>query len=93
VRDGKFCAHPLVDRLTGSDDGAVRASIGLGTTADDIDRLIDALRVLTKRGAHWQYAVVDGRWAPTPDPRDLDPLRLGSLHPGSATTDAPGCGA
>jgi selenocysteine lyase/cysteine desulfurase len=103
VRDGKFCAHPLVDRLTGSDDGAVRASIGLGTTADDIDRLIDALRVLTKRGAYWQYAVVDGRWAPTPDPRDLDPLRLdplrldplrlGSVHPGSATTDAPGCGA
>lgn len=88
VRDGKFCAHPLVDRLTGSTEGAVRASIGIGTTADDIDRLLDALRGLTKRGARWDYAVVDGRWAPTPDPRDLDPL--GS---GSTITDAPGCGA
>lgn len=77
VRDGKFCAHPLVDRLTGgAADGAVRASIGIGTTADDVDRLLDALRALTKRGARWDYAVVDGRWAPTPDPRDPDPLVL-----------------
>ncbi len=76
VRDGKFCAHPLVDRLTGGCDGAVRASIGLGTTADDVDRLVDALAGLTGRGPRWRYAVVDGRWAPTPDPRDLDPLRL-----------------
>ncbi|MBN9097002.1 MULTISPECIES: aminotransferase class V-fold PLP-dependent enzyme [unclassified Pseudonocardia] len=88
VRDGKFCAHPLVDRLTGSNEGAVRASIGIGTTADDIDRLLDALRGLTKRGARWDYAVIDGRWAPTADPRDLDPLGLGR-----ATADAPGCGA
>jgi selenocysteine lyase/cysteine desulfurase len=88
VRDGKFCAHPLVDRLTGAGDGAVRASIGISTTADDIDRLLEALRGLTKRGARWDYAVVDGRWAPTPDPRDLDPLNLGT-----PTTAAPGCGA
>jgi selenocysteine lyase/cysteine desulfurase len=88
VRDGKFCAHPLVDRLTGADGGAVRASIGIGTTADDIDRLLEALRGLTKRGARWSYAVVDGRWAPSPDPRDLDPLCLGDGRPG-----APACGA
>ena len=102
VRDGKFCAHPLVDRLTGSidgstggtaqspGDGAVRASIGVGTTAGDVDRLVDALRGLTKRGARWDYAVVDGRWAPSPDPRDLDPLHLG---PAGTATDASGCGA
>jgi selenocysteine lyase/cysteine desulfurase len=78
VRDGKFCAHPLVDRLTGSSDGgAVRASLGLGTTAEDVDRLLTALHGLTRRGPRWRYGVVDGRWAPTPDPRDLDPLRLG----------------
>jgi selenocysteine lyase/cysteine desulfurase len=81
VRDGKFCAHPLVDRLTGSTDGAVRASIGLGTTADDIDRLLTALHALVERGARWDYAVLDGRWAPTPDPRDSDPLGLGVPGP------------
>jgi selenocysteine lyase/cysteine desulfurase len=86
VRDGKFCAHPLVDRLTGADDGAVRASIGIGTTAEDIDRLLTALRGLTKRGARWRYAVVDGRWAPSPDPRDLDPLGLGDAESHRATT-------
>ncbi|MGV9713006.1 aminotransferase class V-fold PLP-dependent enzyme [Gordonia sp. NPDC003424] len=46
VRDGKFCAHPLLRRL-GYDDGAVRASFGLGTGSDDIDRLVDALARLT----------------------------------------------
>ena len=81
VRDGKFCAHPLVERLTGTDDGAVRASIGVGTSSDDIDRLLTALRGLTKRGARWSYGIVDGRWAPSPDPRDLDPLRLGEARP------------
>lgn len=43
VRAGKFCAHPLLDRL-GCSGGAVRASIGLGTDVSDIDRLITALR-------------------------------------------------
>ncbi|QTI68832.1 aminotransferase class V-fold PLP-dependent enzyme [Gordonia polyisoprenivorans] len=45
VRDGKFCAHPILTRL-GHPDGAVRASFGLGTGAADIDRLIDALAQL-----------------------------------------------
>ncbi len=43
VRDGRFCAHPLVERLTTEAEGAVRASLGIGTTADDVDRLADAL--------------------------------------------------
>lgn len=42
VRDGKFCAHPLLVRL-GYADGAVRASFGLGTSSDDVDRLLAAL--------------------------------------------------
>ena len=79
VRDGRFCAHPLVDRLTGgAPDGAARASLGIGTTTDDVDRLVHALRGLTKRGARWDYAVVDGRWAPTPDPRPRDPFGIGA---------------
>ena len=32
VRDGKFCAHPLLARL-GAADGAVRVSLGLGSQA------------------------------------------------------------
>ncbi|GAA1460244.1 aminotransferase class V-fold PLP-dependent enzyme [Williamsia maris] len=46
VRDGRFCAHPLLNHL-GHPEGAVRVSFGLGTGADDIDRLLYALRELT----------------------------------------------
>ncbi|SEK48794.1 aminotransferase class V-fold PLP-dependent enzyme [Rhodococcus maanshanensis] len=45
VRDGRFCAHPLLARL-GRPDGAVRASLGLGSHAADVDRLVAALREL-----------------------------------------------
>jgi selenocysteine lyase/cysteine desulfurase len=88
VRDGRFCAHPLLDRLCADGDGtAIRASIGLGTTAEHVDRLVAALRELVTRGARWTYAPVGGRWTPTPDPRDLDPLGIGT--PGTSGT---GCG-
>jgi len=57
VRDGKFCAHPFVRHLLGTADGgceddtasAVRASIGIGTTTEHVDRLIQALRDLPAR--------------------------------------------
>ncbi|NUT43755.1 MAG: aminotransferase class V-fold PLP-dependent enzyme [Thermoactinospora sp.] len=57
VRDGKFCAHPFVRHLLGTSDGgcedptasAVRASIGLGTTEEHVDRLVEALRELLSR--------------------------------------------
>ncbi|WP_268903850.1 aminotransferase class V-fold PLP-dependent enzyme [Candidatus Frankia alpina] len=42
VRAGRFCAHPLLDRL-GAPGGALRASIGVGTTVDHVDRLITAV--------------------------------------------------
>ena len=57
VRDGLFCAHPLARRLIGeaaarSGRGdlpptALRASIGLGTTAEHVDRLLAALETMT----------------------------------------------
>jgi selenocysteine lyase/cysteine desulfurase len=57
VRDGKFCAHPFVRHLLGdasagcsADSGtAVRASIGVGTTDEQVDRLVAALGRLTGR--------------------------------------------
>lgn len=75
VRDGAFCAHiatrGLIARTGVEAKQAVRVSIGLGTTEEHIDRLLLALRQIVARGARWSYAVVDGRWAPTPDPRAL----------------------
>jgi selenocysteine lyase/cysteine desulfurase len=57
VRDGKFCAHPFVRHLLDGDDRgcsaggetAVRASIGIGTTGEHIDRLLAALAALAAR--------------------------------------------
>ena len=41
--------------------GAVRASIGLGTTPGDIDRLIGALQELAAAGPRWRYRHVPER--------------------------------
>jgi hypothetical protein len=69
VRDGKFCAHPLLARLAADCDGAaVRASLGLGSHAEDVDRLIGALEQLRREGPAWTYGA-DHR--PVPDPRPL----------------------
>jgi selenocysteine lyase/cysteine desulfurase len=77
VRDGKFCAHPLLARL-GLADGAIRASVGVGSSSDDVDRLVDALTEYLRSGASWTYAQVDGRWSPSPDPRPRPDWSLGS---------------
>ncbi|WP_205314971.1 aminotransferase class V-fold PLP-dependent enzyme [Nonomuraea lactucae] len=57
VRDGKFCAHPFLQHLLSEQGGgceddtasAVRASIGIGTTEEHVDRLVEALRDLVTR--------------------------------------------
>ncbi|WP_159841872.1 aminotransferase class V-fold PLP-dependent enzyme [Nocardia sp. CY41] len=67
VRDGRFCAHPLLTRL--GLDGALRASIGLGTTSADVDRLIEAIATLARTGPTWNYAAENGVWNPTPETR------------------------
>jgi len=71
VRDGRFCAHPLLARLGLGVDGAIRASFGVGSTAADVDRLLAAVEQLLTTGPAWSYERVDGRYAPVGDPRPL----------------------
>ncbi|MBD7950060.1 aminotransferase class V-fold PLP-dependent enzyme [Oerskovia rustica] len=95
VRDGRFCAHPLLARL-GFPAGAIRASIGVGTTGEEIDRLVTALRTWVSEGAKARYEVVDGCWVVSDDPRPL--LQVAGLSGLFATaaagniTAAVGCG-
>jgi selenocysteine lyase/cysteine desulfurase len=68
VRDGAFCAHPLMSHFSAR-AGALRASIGVGTQPEDIDRLITAVHRLSTDGPHWNYTNNNGYILPTPDPR------------------------
>ncbi len=88
VRDGRFCAHPLLAHLHAS-SGAVRASIGVGTTAEHVDRLVAALRTLLAGGPTAQYEIVDGCWSVVDDTRPLVEVR-GLDH--LAATAAAACG-
>ncbi|GAB3325876.1 aminotransferase class V-fold PLP-dependent enzyme [Geodermatophilus aquaeductus] len=81
VRDGRFCAHPLLARL-GVPGGAVRASVGVATTLADVDRLVAGVAAYLREGPRVAYEVVAGRWQPAADPR-----------PGAAASArAAGCG-
>jgi selenocysteine lyase/cysteine desulfurase len=40
--------------------GAVRASVGLGTTSDDVDRLVGALHAIATAGPRCRYAYAPG---------------------------------
>ncbi|SEO46176.1 aminotransferase class V-fold PLP-dependent enzyme [Trujillonella endophytica] len=88
LRDGRFCAHPLLARL-GVPGGALRASVGVGTTAADVDRLLAGLAAYLADGPSVAYAVVDGRWQPADDPRPL--AALAGVDPGALARGA-GCG-
>ena len=68
LRDGKFCAHPLLKRL-GLPAGSLRASFGLGSRLEDAERLIEGIRQLRERGLGWDYVVDAGRWVPANDQR------------------------
>jgi len=79
VRSGAFCAHPLVHRLVGGRpgggrSGAVRASVGIGSRSEDVDRLVDALRTVARTGARVDYGRCNGRYEPADDPRRLPQL-------------------
>ena len=70
VRDGRFCAHPLLDRL-GVAEGAVRASLGVGSSSADVDRLLEALDALLTDGPRWTYASDGASCRPSPDDREV----------------------
>jgi selenocysteine lyase/cysteine desulfurase len=64
-------SHALRAGATPGMPGAVRLSLGLGTTSADIDRLVDAVEQITVDGPRWSYRTSpDGKdsW-PHPDPR------------------------
>jgi selenocysteine lyase/cysteine desulfurase len=79
VRDGAFCAHPLVRQLLGAagcavEDGtgqAIRASVGLGTTTEHVQRLVKAVESIASSGPRRRYVFVDGRPVPAVDDRTL----------------------
>lgn len=81
VRDGLFCAHPLVRALLGAhseDPGecgapegrslnAVRVSIGAGTPDEHVERFVRAVRELVRDGARLRYRTEEGRCVPETD--------------------------
>ncbi|MFI1812866.1 aminotransferase class V-fold PLP-dependent enzyme [Streptomyces sp. NPDC020422] len=72
IRHGAFCAHQAVRHLAGGADGAaraLRASVGLGTTAEHVERFLAALEGLLNDGPRWAYKRSDDGWVPVPDPR------------------------
>ncbi len=77
VRDGKFCAHLLVDHLLAGQGSAtaVRASIGLATTAEHVERLIAAVAALAAYGPQLAYTEGAQGWAPQDDPREVELVR------------------
>ncbi|MFC0545209.1 aminotransferase class V-fold PLP-dependent enzyme [Kutzneria chonburiensis] len=81
VRDGAFCAHVatrrLLDRVDATEQRALRASLGLGSTLEHVNRLIAALRELVTNGPKWTYVQQDGRWVPADDNRPLPPFVAG----------------
>jgi selenocysteine lyase/cysteine desulfurase len=80
VRDGKFCAHLCVDALlddayTQTSTTAVRASVGLATTAEHVERLLAAVAELAEHGPRAEYVHGSQGWSPVSDPRALDIAR------------------
>jgi selenocysteine lyase/cysteine desulfurase len=75
VRDGKFCAHLLVDALLGDAPAltprtAVRASVGLANRPEHIERLVRAVAAIAASGPTLEYALGPDGWAPADDPRE-----------------------
>ena len=65
---------------------------GVGTTSDDVDRLVDGVRGVPRHGPSVRYAVVQGRWQPVDDPvRRAGLAGLAGADPG-AVARGTGCG-
>ena len=79
VRDGKFCAHLLVDALLddpyavgpAESETAVRASLGLANTLEHVERFLAAVAALAADGPAFDYEHGPSGWVPVADPRDL----------------------
>ncbi|WP_430644798.1 aminotransferase class V-fold PLP-dependent enzyme [Agromyces sp. GXS1127] len=68
VRAGRFCAHPFFDRLATRANG-LRVSLGAGSSADDVDRFLDALAGLIADGPAFAYDRTPAGWCPRTDDR------------------------
>ncbi|QEO14067.1 aminotransferase class V-fold PLP-dependent enzyme [Agromyces intestinalis] len=68
VRAGRFCAHPFFDRIASRGNG-LRASVGVGTSSDDVDRFLDALARLVAEGPGAEYVRTPDGWRPAADDR------------------------
>lgn len=68
VRDGGFCAHPALARLTGGRP-ALRASVGVGTTRADVAALLGAVAALAAAGPRGRYLRDAGEWRLAADDR------------------------
>lgn len=81
VRDGLFCAHigvrHLLRSMRSDSVRAIRASLGLGTTDEHVDRFVNAVRQIVSDGPRWQYQSHDGGWFPISDPRELPQFATG----------------
>ena len=77
VRDGRFCAHLVVDALLDDPRGddsaatAVRASVGLANTQEHVTRLLSAIGALADLGPAFEYELTSQGWVAVDDPRDL----------------------
>lgn len=68
VRAGRFCAHPFFDRVATRANG-LRASLGAGSSGDDVDRFLDALARLVAEGPAHEYDRTPAGWCPRHDDR------------------------
>lgn len=82
----------ITDGQRGNVPGAVRMSVGLGSSRHDVDALIDALRTIERDGSRWTYLLDghSGEYVPEPDgrARPLLPFPLAWAVPPSASGEA-----
>ncbi|GAA1874732.1 aminotransferase class V-fold PLP-dependent enzyme [Lapillicoccus jejuensis] len=75
VRDGRFCAHVLVDDLLTDPWGdvpgtAVRASVGLAATVEHVERLVAAVAELAAHGPQRRWVRGEQGWVAEGDHRE-----------------------
>ncbi len=83
VRAGKFCAHPLIERVNGG-RSALRASVGIGTTTEEVDRLVDGLKSYLRSAPLDGYSFVDGSYVADRDGRGAPFPEVDLRDPGRA---------